>query len=118
MPPPWPARAARTPGGTACAGSSSWQPHQLRVRHVQLVERVEAARVGPREGAADGSAVADHQRWELARGDLVEGGGHTPHVLGQRLASGEAEVLAGAPPRGPQLGVVVANVVDEPPLPV
>ena len=54
---------------------------------------------------------------QLARAELVQGIRNAREMLRERLASREAEVGAGAPPRLPQLRIVVSYLVDQPPLP-
>ena len=73
----------------------------LRVRDVELVKRIEAAGIRKREGAPDRAAVTDAQGGQRPARGLRERRGDPLGVLRQRLAAGEAEVCAAAPPRRP-----------------
>ena len=65
-----------------------------RVRHVELVEGVEAIQVSGGECAPDRAPVADHERGHGAGPDLGQRALHPLLVLGERFAAREAEVLA------------------------
>jgi len=79
--------------------------------------RVEAAGMAGRGDRADRAAVGDHERGLRPGPDGVEAGEHALLVLGERLALGEAEVRAAAPPRRPGLGLLALDVRPAAPLP-
>src|SRR5690242_9366650 len=66
---------------------------------------------------ADRPAVADDERGPRAGAHVVDRGERAGLVLGERLAAGEAEARAGAPPRRPAVRLLALDVLDEAPLP-
>src|SRR3954464_171127 len=94
------------------------QRHQGRVGDVEVVERVEALRMGGGDGGANRAAVADHEGGQRPGGDVGERREHALLVLGERLAAArEAERGAGPQPGGPGLGLLALDLLDQAALP-